>query len=389
MTNQHHSSGLDATQEVRSGQSPLDRWRWAGEYAEAHKLTPPQAAVLSWMAHYGIEGLFKASQQTLMKKTRLSERAVRDALKVLRAIGAAIRERESKGKWGHDGAAHYRLVGASTGWYIPAGSAGTGYAQGDSIPAGDAPRPAGDAGLYWQETPVPPAGDAAQVALNRKEEEDQKREKGAGAPARATGDQFQEEAGAGTGEAPPPKVSKRFCRELTREYGQRMQYGPLDVPPSVKMALLQNERNGKRDSKKLRRGKALEQYVEEWVIRIIDRQAREDHLESQLSKRTGQRGDTLYARAQESGKEITMEDFEKAFPEVVAELEMTHADADFDVRTEIEQALGHEAALKWYRTDLYVSRWLKRERTPREYGRNLRRGKVETDWTKDFLEGTE
>ena len=122
MTNQHHSSGLDATQEVRSGQSPLDRWRWAGEYAEAHKLTPPQAAVLSWMAHYGIEGLFKASQQTLMKKTRLSERAVRDALKVLRAIGAAIRERESKGKWGHDGAAHYRLVGASTGWYIPAGS---------------------------------------------------------------------------------------------------------------------------------------------------------------------------------------------------------------------------------------------------------------------------
>ena len=125
MSAQHHSSRHDPAQPRGRTGSPLDRWQWVGEYTEHVGLLPRQSAVLAWMAHFGIEGLCTASQETLAANSGYSVRTVRDAQRELRALGAATLERESKGR--HDGAAHHRLAGASTGWYVqstPASFAG-------------------------------------------------------------------------------------------------------------------------------------------------------------------------------------------------------------------------------------------------------------------------
>ena len=112
--------------------------------------------------------------------------------------------------------------------------------------------------------------------------------------------------------------------------------------------------------------------------------SRPTHLNKALNK--AQEREPTHAH--EANGVRSLEDFKSTYPEVLAELEAEYAGATFDVQDEVEAALGHGAAKKWPRTDLYVRRWLEREATPREGGRSLRRAEVETDWRKDFMEGT-
>ena len=56
--------------------------------------------------------------------------------------------------------------------------------------------------------------------------------------------------------------------------------------------------------------------------------------------------------------------------------------ATFNVREEVEAALGHESAQKWPRTDVYAQRWLQREV---DGGVGRSRMTPETDWTRDMM----
>ena len=266
MTNQHHSSGLDPAQPRGRTGSPLDRWQWVGEYTQHVGLLPRQSAVLAWMAHFGIDGLCTASQETLAANSGYSVRTVRDAQRELRALGAATLERESKGR--HDGAAHHRLAGASTGWYVQ--SIAASFAGVDAPkPAKLAAKPAKLAKVNRQSSPVKPAILSPQQASPGSEEHD---------------------------------------------------------------------------------------------TNVRETHAREDKLA------------------------IKNGDFPLITPEFYAEMEEKYADAPFDVRLEIAAALGHGKAREWDRTDIYVDRWLKRELHGRP---GAKRMAVETDWKKDFFEGTD
>ena len=72
--------------------------------------------------------------------------------------------------------------------------------------------------------------------------------------------------------------------------------------------------------------------------------------------------------------------------EFLSRMEVRYAKATFNVREEVEAALGHEGALKWPRTDLFAQRWLQREV---DGGLGRSRMTPETDWTRDMMEGTD
>ena len=79
-------------------------------------------------------------------------------------------------------------------------------------------------------------------------------------------------------------------------------------------------------------------------------------------------------------------DFPLITEEFLSLMEKKFIKATFNVREEVEAALGHESAQKWPRTDVYAQRWLQREV---DGGVGRSRMTPETDWTRDMMEGTD
>ena len=247
MSAQHHSSRHDPAQPRGRTGSPLDRWQWVGEYTEHVGLLPRQSAVLAWMAHFGIDGLCTASQETLAANSGYSVRTVRDAQRELRALGAATLERESKGR--HDGAAHHRLAGASTGWYVqstPASFAGLGARDGPtSKPAKLSSKPAKLSKANRQTSPGKPANLAPNrlllVRRNRKET--------CALRARA------EQSGIKSGDF--PLITPEFYAKMEKKYAD----APFDVRPEIAAALGHG---------KAREWDRTDIYVDRWLKRELD-----------------------------------------------------------------------------------------------------------------------
>ena len=75
---------------------PLDRWKLAYRLADAHELTPPEAAVLMALMHFDGQGAGAwPGVDTLVRMTRFARRSVQRALRALEARGIVAGERRA------------------------------------------------------------------------------------------------------------------------------------------------------------------------------------------------------------------------------------------------------------------------------------------------------